>query len=65
MVIQITNDEFEKKLRQTNLSQNTIASYLHTYKQFFSMYEDVNKKNLLSYKGFLIEKSYTRCVVKY
>lgn len=56
MVIQITNDEFEKKLRQTNLSQNTIASYLHTYKQFFSMYEDVNKKNLLSYKGFLIEK---------
>jgi len=56
MVIQMTADEFEKKLKQTNLSQNTIDSYMHTIHQFFSMYEDVTKKNLLSYKGFLIEK---------
>ena len=56
MVIQMTADEFEKKLKQTNLSQNTIDSYMHTINQFFSMYEDVTKKNLLSYKGFLIEK---------
>lgn len=56
MVIQMTADEFEKKLKQTNLSQNTINSYMHTINQFFSMYEDVTKKNLLSYKGFLIEK---------
>ena len=55
MVIQMTIDEFEKKLKQTNLSQNTIDSYRHTIKQFFGMYEDVTKKNLLSYKGFLIE----------
>ena len=55
MVIQMTADEFEKKLKQTNLSQNTIDSYMHTIKQFFGMYEDVTKKNLLSYKGFLIE----------
>ena len=56
MVIQMTSDEFEKKLKQTNLSQNTIDSYMHTINQFFSMYEDVTNKNLLSYKGFLIEK---------
>ena len=56
MVIQMTADEFEKKLKQTNLSQNTIDSYMHTINQFFSMYEEVTKKNLLSYKGFLIEK---------
>ena len=33
MVIQMTADEFEKKLRQTNLSQNTIDSYMHTIKK--------------------------------
>lgn len=55
MVIQMTTDEFDKKLHQTNLSQNTIDSYMHTLKQFNSLYEEVNKKNLLSYKGFLIE----------
>lgn len=52
MVIQMTNDEFEKKLKQTNLSQNTITSYLHTHKQFFNMYEDVNKKIYCLIKGF-------------
>ena len=56
MVIQMTSDEFEKKLKQTNLSQNTIDSYMHTIHQFFSMYEEAMKKNLLSYKGFLIER---------
>lgn len=56
MVIQMTSDEFEKKLKQTNLSQNTIDSYMHTIHQFFSMYEEVTKKNLLSYKGYLIER---------
>jgi len=55
MVIQMTADEFEKKLKQTNLSENTIDSYMHTIKQFISLYEEVNKKNLLSYKGYLIE----------
>ena len=52
----MTADEFEKKLKQTNLSQNTIDSYMHTIGQYFSMYEEVTKKNLLSYKGFLIER---------
>ena len=56
MVIQMTADEFERKLNQTNLSQNTIDSYMHTLHQYMSMYEDVTKKNLLSYKGFLVEK---------
>ena len=50
-------DNYEKRLRQTNLAENTIVSYCHSLKQYVDTYEGVfTKKNLLSYKGFLIEK---------
>ena len=50
-------NSFEKQLKQTNLAQNTIVSYLHSLKQYIDMYDGVfTKKNLLSYKGFLLEK---------
>ena len=52
MVIQMTADEFEKKLKQTNLSQNTIDSYMHTIHQFFSMYEEAMKKIYYLIKAF-------------
>lgn len=49
-------NNYEKQLRQTNLADNTIVSYCHSLKQYLEMYENVfTKKNLLSYKGFLIE----------
>lgn len=49
-------NEFEKQLKQTNLSQNTIESYCHALKQYLEMYDGVfSKKNLLSYKGYLLE----------
>ena len=49
--------EFEKQLKQTNLSPNTIESYRHSLRQYVEMYDGVfTKKNLLSFKGFLIEK---------
>lgn len=50
-------DDFQLYLKQTNLSENTIISYLHSARQYAEMYDCIfNKKNLLSYKGFLIER---------
>ena len=49
-------NEFESRLRQSNLSLNTIESYLKAVKQYFSLYDTVTKHNLLSFKGYLIEK---------
>jgi hypothetical protein len=38
--------EFEKYQRDTNLSENTIASYLFAIKQFKAQYDVINKENL-------------------
>ena len=42
-------------LRKSNLSENTITSYLWTVNFFHSHYDEVNKENLLAYKGYLME----------
>lgn len=47
--------EFEKYLQNTNLSENTIKSYLFATKQFREQYGSTTKKNLKSYKVWLIE----------
>ena len=46
---------FQKHLAKTNLAPNTITSYVWTVNYFFEHYKEVNKKNLLAYKGFLVE----------
>ena len=46
---------FIKNLRKTNLSDNTIASYKKTVELFFSLYAEITKKNLLEFKGYLLE----------
>lgn len=46
---------FETVLRQANMAQNTIAAYLYAVKEFDSKFKELNKKNLLVYKTFLIE----------
>lgn len=46
---------FQKHLAKTNLASNTITSYVWTVNYFFEHYKEVNKKNLLAYKGFLVE----------
>lgn len=46
---------FEEYLKKKNLSQNTIKSYLFTVKQYQSKYLIINKKNLQTYKTFLVE----------
>lgn len=47
--------EFERYLRRTNLSENTIASYLYAARQFFERYGEATQKRLRAYKVWLIE----------
>lgn len=49
-------EQFEAHLRRNNLSENTISSYLWTVDYYLSHYDGLTTKNLLSYKGFLMEK---------
>ena len=50
-----TKQTFEEHLRKSNLSENTITSYLWTVNYYHSHYAEVNKENLLAYKGYLME----------
>lgn len=50
-----TQKAFEKHLRKSNLSENTITSYLWTVNYFEENYNGVSKENLLAYKGYLLE----------
>ena len=50
-----TKQTFEEHLRKSNLSENTITSYLWTVNYYHSHYDEVNKENLLAYKGYLME----------
>lgn len=46
---------FETYLRQANMAENTISAYRYALKEFDSRHKELNKKNLLVYKTFLIE----------
>lgn len=47
--------EFEEYLKEKNLAQNTIVSYLYTMRQYQNQYESITRKNLIDYKMFLID----------
>ena len=47
--------KFEEFLSQENMAKNTISAYVYAVKEFDSKYKELNKKNLLVYKTFLIE----------
>ena len=47
--------KFETFLRRLDLAKNTVSSYVWTVNYFERTYKDFNKKNLLSYKGYLVE----------
>lgn len=49
------NEKFKNYLLKENLSEKTITSYLWTVNYFNSAYLEVNKSNLLAYKGYLME----------
>lgn len=48
-------EEFERHLRGTNLSENTVTSYLFAVEQFGGRYDNVTKRNLKEHKTWLIE----------
>lgn len=47
--------DFELFLRQENMSDNTIAAYLYAVNDFYNHNKDLNKRNLLMYKSYLME----------
>ncbi len=47
--------DFEIFLRDGNMAKNTIAAYCYAVNEFFSRHKELNKKNLLLYKTYLIE----------
>ena len=49
-------ENFETYLRQGNMAENTIAAYLYAVKEYYSRHKELNKRNLLVYKTYLIEK---------
>lgn len=51
----IENKKFERHLRESNLSENTISSYMFAIKQYGQQYDDVTQKKLREYKVWLIE----------
>ena len=51
----LEKEKFERHLRGTNLSENTISSYLFALKQYSEQYGEITQKNLRQYKVWLIE----------
>jgi site-specific recombinase XerD len=51
----IEKEEFERHLRNTNRSENTISSYLFALKQYEGQYDGITQKKLREYKVWLIE----------
>lgn len=48
-------EDFKNYLINSNLSRNTVSVYIYAVNDFFSRYKDLNKRNLLLYKTYLIE----------
>ena len=42
-------------LRRLDLAKNTVSSYVWTVQYFQKTYGEINRKNLLAYKGYLVE----------
>ncbi len=58
-------ETFEAYLKKSNLSQNTLTSYLWTVKYYTEHYDSVSNENLLAYKGYLIEFFKPKTVKEY
>ena len=54
--------EFERFLKRSNLSENTITSYLWTVDWYIRHYGEIEEGNLLEYKGYLVENFKTKTV---
>ena len=47
--------KFEAFLNKQNLSKNTVSAYLWTVNYYLNHYGEIKKKNLLAYKGYLVD----------
>lgn len=47
--------KFKVFLLRSDLAKNTVSSYVWTVRYFLNTYKEINKKNLLTYKGYLVE----------
>lgn len=47
--------KFETFLTKQNLSKNTVSAYLWTVNYYLNHYGEIKKKNLLAYKGYLVD----------
>lgn len=48
-------EKFKTYLKQGNMAENTISAYRYAVTDFYSRHKELNKKNLLVYKTYLIE----------
>lgn len=48
--------QFERHLKESNLAENTVTSYLFAVKQYYKRHESVTKKNIKEHKAWLIEQ---------
>jgi len=48
-------NDFKSFLVKEDLAKNTVASYLWTVRYYFAHYNGLNKRDLLAYKGYLVE----------
>ncbi len=49
-------EEFRQWMLDRELSENTIDVYMQSVKQYFSMYPELSKKNMIAYKKVMLEK---------
>ena len=48
-------EKFKEYLTHSNMAKNTVSAYIYAVNDFNSKYKELNKKNLLLYKTYLIE----------
>ena len=47
--------KYEALLRRGNMSEHSVSAYMYTVRFYLDHYPAIDKKNLLAYKGFLLE----------
>lgn len=51
----MTVQTFETLLVQANMAKNTVSAYLYAVREYNNRHKELNKRNLLIYKSYLIE----------
>lgn len=49
-------ESFKTALRESNMAENTISAYIYAVNDYFTKHKTLNKRNLLLYKAYIIEK---------